>query len=999
MTQHSAAQLRQLFLDYFKGHGHAIVKSSPLVPANDPTLMFTNAGMVQFKDVFVGAESRPYKRATTVQKCMRVSGKHNDLEAVGRTARHHTFFEMLGNFSFGDYFKEQAITMAWDLLTKQLGLNKDTLWITIFGGAANIPADSEARALWRKISGLPDARILDKGMSDNFWSMGDVGPCGPCTEIHVDQGGPSAPTEADFDNGRVVEIWNNVFMQFERHADGRMVPLPAPSVDTGMGLERLAAVVQGETSNYHSDLFGPILSAISEAAGKAYTRSDSEDDVSMRVIADHARATAFLVADGVQPANDGRGYVMRRIMRRAIRHGRRLGFDDLFFHRICDVVVGTMSPAYPELREAKSLIDKVAQLEEEGFRRTLDTGLKILGDEIDTVKGQGHTILPGATVFKLYDTYGFPKDLTEVIAGEHGLGLDDAGFETHMEAQKERSRGVDVGSAAVAAIYKKLAQKLPASDFVGYPHEDEPIASRPGVWRQRQSGDATYLETQVKVVALVEGDHEVSQAGPGLVEVVLQPTPFYGESGGQAGDRGVIVTDAGLLVEVTDTQKPVETVSVAKGRLVRGTLKVGDTVWAGYDAQQRKETRAHHSATHLLHGSLRQVLGEHVKQAGSFVDAQHLRFDFAHFAAPTFDELHAIEADANARVAHDDAVVTEELDFEAARAKGAIALFGEKYGDHVRVISMGRSVELCGGTHARRTSDLGMVLITREEAVQSGVRRIEAEVGQAARRTTQRFHARLTQAAALLRDGETSLEGSQDSEAGGILQAIARAHRQHVAQRAEVQAAGQTPIVFEAAQHGVQAPALSPGFGAAEARALRDVWQGLVQLVNGRAADAAAIVERFGKHDAGHILAGFAALQATNRDNEKLLNDARRSQLGGQADDLLQQARDVGGIRVLTSRLDGVDGAALRQLADDLRAKLGSGIVCLGAATEGKAALLVAVTRDLTARFAAGQLIKEMAPLIGGRGGGKPDFAQAGGTQPEGLDAAFTKLNALLTAG
>ena len=999
MTQHSAPQLRQFFLDFFKGHGHTIVKSSPLVPANDPTLMFTNAGMVQFKELFVGAETRAYKRATTCQKCMRVSGKHNDLEEVGRTARHHTFFEMLGNFSFGDYFKEQAITMAWDLITRQLGLNKDKLWVTIFGGTEAVPADEEARLLWQKISGLPASRILAKGAKDNFWAMGDVGPCGPCTEIHYDQGGPTQPTDDDFENGRVVEIWNNVFMQFERHADGRLVPLPAPSVDTGMGLERLAALVQGQSSNYHSDLFTPILQAIEDAAGKPYQRSPSEDDVSMRVIADHARATSFLVADGVQPSNEGRGYVMRRIMRRAIRHGRRLGFEQAFLHRICAVVVDSMGAAYPELHDVKELIAKVTQTEEEGFRRTLDTGLRILGDEMATVKQQGHRQLPGDVVFKLYDTYGFPKDLTEVIATEQALSIDEAGFDAAMEAQKERSRGGDVGSHAVPTIYRQLAQKLKPSEFVGYPHEDTPLGERPGVWRKRPHGAATYLETPCQIVALVQDGVEVQKVTQGAVEIILQPTPFYGESGGQAGDAGVIVQHDGdtLLCEVSETQKPVDTLTVQHSRLHQGVLRVGDTVWAGYDAAVRKETRAHHSATHILHGALRHVLGPHVKQAGSMVDSTHLRFDYAHFAALSWDELHAIETDANLRITGNHPITTEELGFDAAKEKGAIALFGEKYGDIVRVITMGKSVEFCGGTHARNTGDLGLLLMVREEAVQSGVRRIEAQVGQAAQHTLQRFQARLHAAVGILKTG-APLPASlaADPDAAPILQTLLRARQQYDALQIEVAASGAQAVTCDMSaltltEHPHTAPYTLP-----QARTLRDTWQGLVQLANARAADAPAIAQRYGKADTQHILATVAALFAANRDNERQASLTKRSNLTAQVGDLLDAVRTIGRVPVLTHRFDGVDAEALRQLADDLRSKLGSGVLCLACENDGKATLLIAVTKDLTARISAGQLIKHLAPLIGGRGGGKPELAQAGGTNPAGLDEAFRTLDGLL---
>ena len=713
-----SAQTRRAFLDYFAKNGHQEVKSSPLVPQGDATLMFTNAGMVQFKDVFTGQDKRPYNRATTAQKCMRVSGKHNDLEAVGRTTRHHTLFEMLGNFSFGDYFKEQAITYAWDLSVRQLGLDPSKIWVTYYKGAPGVPADDEARTLWRKISGLPEERIIAMG-EDNFWAMGDSGPCGPCTEIYFDTG--SGPvTLDDFENGRIIEFWNNVFMQFDRQ-NGVLTPLPKPSVDTGMGLERLCMLLQGVTSNYHTDLFMPILDEVSAAVGKRYTKADTEDDVSMRVIADHARATAFLVADGVQPSNEGRGYVLRRIMRRAIRHGKRLGFADVFFEKSCMKVVELMGEAYPELVSAKTLIGKVADLEERNFRRTLDTGLRLLDDAIADTKGKQ---IAGDTVFKLYDTYGFPKDLTDVIARERGFTIDDAGFEKAMTAQQERSRAGDLGVAGVAGIYKDLRQKLGATTFVGYAND-------------------TATST---VKALIQNGAEVQSVTSGAFEVVLEPTPLDGESGGQVGDTGVIEG----IAAITDTQKPADGLYVSHGTITRGALKVGDSVKVGLDQKRRKEIRAHHSATHLLHGSLRQVLGDHVKQAGSLVDDAHLRFDYSHFEAPTVEQMRKVEDDANARVAANYDVVTEVLPFEEGRKKGAMMLFGEKYGDVVRVVTMGASVEFCGGTHAARTGDLGMVLVTGEEAVSSGVRRIQAESGEAAYATTKATHQRLSVAADLL---------------------------------------------------------------------------------------------------------------------------------------------------------------------------------------------------------------------------------------------------------
>jgi alanyl-tRNA synthetase len=962
--------LRQQFLGFFERHGHTQVKSSPLIPQGDPTLMFVNAGMVQFKDVFTGEEKRSYKRATTCQKCLRVSGKHNDLEEVGRTARHHTFFEMLGNFSFGDYFKEQAIVLAWDFMSKEVGLKASRLWFTVFGGAPGIPADQEARQLWKKVTGCSEHRIIDMGMKENFWQMGDTGPCGPCTEIHydlVDDG--SEPSLQDFETGRVVEIWNNVFMQFNRH-DGILDPLPAPSVDTGMGLERLTAVVQGELSNYHTPLFMPLLEFVADKVGKKYAQSASDDDVSMRVIADHARAAAHLISDGVQPSNEGRGYVLRRLMRRAIRHGKRLGFNELFFAQVCSVVVQQMQSAYPELREAQLLIDKVATLEEENFRRTLESGLSLLND---AVKQTANKTLAGELVFKLYDTYGFPKDLTEVIAHEHRLQVDEAGFDKAMQAQKERSRQGDVGNVAVASVYKGLAQKLGAIKFTGYTHEDAPLSDREGVWRLQD----TYLQNQTTIVALLQHGVEVQDVVSGEVEVVINPTPFYGESGGQVGDKGLIVAD-GLKVEVVDTIKPVENLTVSRGRLLQGRLQVGQTVWAGYHPQIRKETRAHHSATHLLHASLRQVLGEHVKQAGSLVDPHHLRFDYAHFEAPQKDQMRAIEQDANARIAAASEVVTEVMPFAQAKQKGAIALFGEKYGDTVRVLTMGTSVEFCGGTHARNTRDIDLLLVTGEEAVSSGVRRIEAECSQTARQHTQRDAHYLEQAAALLR-GESVPFDNQ-----AILQAVAKAVAQYQEQAEKLHLPHKT-------MH-VQAPKLSAHFDYQEARLIRDIWLGFVQLANARATDVDQIVAQFA--DPTGLLKAFADLQKARRDNERRLAEAERGNVVQIAKRYATALRQIAGVPALT--LEVPSGTALKDLADALRQIIGSCLLCLATKEDTKVSLLIAVTPDLTARFNAGTMVKTLAPCIDGRGGGKAEMAQAGGNKPEGLEQAFKEFEKLI---
>ncbi len=981
-----AAALRDLFLDYFRRYGHTVVKSSPLVPANDPTLMFTNAGMVQFKDVFVGAETRPYTRATTAQKCMRVSGKHNDLEEVGFTARHHTFFEMLGNFSFGDYFKDVAIELAWRFITREVGLDPKRLWLTVFAGEGTLKPDHEAAALWRKVSGLSDSRILRLGMHDNFWAMGEVGPCGPCTEVHYDLGGKGEPTAEDFAQGRVIEIWNNVFMQFERHKDGRLTPLPKPSVDTGMGLERLAAVVQGELSNYHTDLFAPILARIEECAGTRYRRTDNPADVSMRVIADHARAAAFLVADGVQPSNEGRGYVMRRIMRRAIRHAKKLGIEKPFFARVCAGVVETMAPAYPELAESRALIEKVADSEEQTFRRTLDQGLTLLAEAIARAKASG--VLAGSEVFKLYDTYGFPPDLTAIIAQEHGLRVDQDAFERDMAGQRERSRGSEVGEQAVATVYKSLRGRLGELSFVGYVHEDEPLSARPGHWRLRRTDGPSYLEVETTVRALLAEGAEVESASANVVEVVLDPTPFYGESGGQVGDRGVIVDDQGLAVEVMDVQKPVDGLTVARARILSGSIRVGQRLWAGYVPEIRKETRAHHSATHLLHAALRKVLGEHVKQAGSLVDPDHLRFDYAHFEAPAPAQRKAIEDDVNARIQRNDAVETAVLPFDEAKRRGALAFFGDKYGDVVRVVSMGTSVEFCGGTHAQRTGDMGMLLLGREEAIASGVRRIEAEVGAAARRRALETHAKIEQVAAMLRG-----EAPQAPAGESVLQFVAKLVREHRAQGAALRQHGIEPTRAELGDFRV--PVLPTGFGFDDARRVRDVWASIVALASARGNEAAAVAQEAAPHDTG-VVAALCALMNAHREDERRLADALRRARTDSAGDWVKLAQEVAGVRLLAHRVDGADGKALREMADALRDKLGSGVVVLAGLTQGKVSLLVAVTRDLVGRYEAGALIQKLAPLVGGRGGGKAELAQAGGSKPEGIDLALATAKELL---
>ncbi|OGQ84183.1 MAG: hypothetical protein A2289_10660 [Deltaproteobacteria bacterium RIFOXYA12_FULL_58_15] len=989
----SSKAIRQHFIDFFAGHGHAVVKSSSLVPANDPTLMFTNAGMVQFKDVFVGAEKRPYNRATSSQKCMRVAGKHNDLGEVGRTARHHTLFEMLGNFSFGDYFKEEAIKLAWEFVTKEIGLAPNRLWVTVFGGEGDLGPDDEARDLWRKISGLSDERILGMGAKDNFWAMGPTGPCGPCTEIHYDQGGDGEPTPEDFETGRVMEIWNNVFMQYERKSADEMVLLPKPSVDTGMGLERLTALLQGKSSNYHTDLFQPIIDVVAETVGKPYCGGDSDNDVSMRVIADHARATAFLVADGVQPSNTARGYVMRRIMRRAVRHGKKLGFEnELFLHHACAKVVEIMGDVFEELGDSQSLISLVAQTEEKGFRRTIDTGLKLLNARIAQTQKNGGKVVTGEDTFTLKDTYGFPPDLTEVIAEENGLGVDLDGFEKLVKKQKEGSKGSKVGTTAVADVYKALSQRLGSVEFIGYPHEDEPLESRTGHWRKRDADGTHYIEAHATIRAIVQGGVEVDKADAGEVALVVDPTPFYGESGGQVGDSGMIVND-NLVIEVVDVKRPIEGLTVCHCRILDGTLSLGDKVWAGYEPDVRKLTRAHHSATHLLHASLRGVLGDHVKQQGSLVDPEHLRFDYAQFEAPTWAQLRAVEDDANNRIAEANEVITEVLPFDVAKKKGAMALFGEKYGDVVRVLTMGTSIEFCGGTHAKSTADIDMLLITNEEAVASGVRRIEAEVGNPARQRALRLAGWLGRLESMLQHPDQP-QADNDQP---TLRTIAKKIRQNNQLVQELGELNIEPTPFVVGD--VEAPCLKEGFTASAAQTVRDCWHATVQISNARSTEVDAIAERFRGVDTGGILTALAALEKTNRDNEKKLDNAKLSQLTDAAGDLLARAKDVSGVRVIATRVDGIGGKELRELADKLRDRMQSGILCLGGRDLDKATLLIAVTTDLTKRFQAGKLVKDLAPIIGGRGGGKPELAQAGGSQPDDLEKLFEQLSSIVADG
>ncbi|CBL44701.1 Alanyl-tRNA synthetase [gamma proteobacterium HdN1] len=864
------SEIRKAFLDYFAVNGHQIVPSSSLIPGNDPTLLFTNAGMVQFKDVFLGRDARDYRRATTSQRCVRAGGKHNDLENVGYTARHHTFFEMLGNFSFGDYFKPDAIRFAWEFLTGErwLKLPKEKLWVTVYA------TDDEAYDIWTQQVGVPVDRVVrigdNKGApyaSDNFWQMGDTGPCGPCTEIFYDHGeeifgGP--PGSKDEDGDRYIEIWNIVFMQFDRHPDGTLNPLPKPSVDTGMGLERIAAVLQHVHSNYEIDLFAHLLDAVAKVTG-----AKDLQDKSLRVVADHIRACAFLIADGVVPSNEGRGYVLRRIMRRAIRHGNKLGAQEPFFYKLVAALAAEMGDAYPELRKLQAQIEKTILQEEEQFARTLDQGLRILEQELTAHQ---LTEIPGDLVFKLYDTYGFPADLTADIARERDLSLDMGGFEQRMAAQKERS------------------QK--SSQFAGNYHDALDIST--------QTVFSGYSDTsgQAKVEALFFQGKPVSSVSAGQdAIVVLDQTPFYAESGGQVGDVGLI-RKAGACFEVADTHKQ-GGAHLHHGVLVSGQISVGDVVEAEVNAELRQAIRLNHSATHLLHAALRQVLGEHVHQKGSMVTAGRLRFDFSNPSALSPAELEQIERIVNDQVRGNSEIITEIMPIDQARAKGAMALFGEKYEDEVRVLTMGTdcfSVELCGGTHARRTGDIGLFQLISEGGVAAGVRRIEAVTGAAA------------------------------------LALITNRHQQLVA--------------------------------------ISSAVKGNDENVVGK---VTALVER---------------VRQLEKELEK--QSAQRASRAGE--EIISQSFELAGVKVLAAVLENQDTKALREMCDKLRDKLGDAIVVLGASQEGKVNLVAGVSKTLSSKVKAGDLVNHVASQVGGKGGGRPDMATAGGSQPENLGLAIASV-------
>ena len=870
----STAEIRQAFLDFFHSKGHQVVASSSLVPHNDPTLLFTNAGMNQFKDVFLGLDKRNYSRATTSQRCVRAGGKHNDLENVGYTARHHTFFEMLGNFSFGDYFKHDAIQFAWELLTseKWFALPKERLWVTVY------ESDDEAYEIWEKEVGIPRERIIrigdNKGApyaSDNFWQMGDTGPCGPCTEIFYDHGdhiwgGPPGSPEEDGD--RYIEIWNIVFMQFNRQADGTMEPLPKPSVDTGMGLERIAAVLQHVNSNYDIDLFRTLIQAVAKVTG-----ATDLSNKSLRVIADHIRSCAFLIADGVMPSNENRGYVLRRIIRRAVRHGNMLGAKETFFYKLVGPLIDVMGSAGEDLKRQQAQVEQVLKTEEEQFARTLERGLALLDEELAKLSGD---TLDGETAFRLYDTYGFPVDLTADVCRERNIKVDEAGFEAGMEEQRRRARE----ASGFGADYNAMIRVDSASEFKGYDH----------------------LELNGKVTALFVDGKAVDAINAGQeAVVVLDQTPFYAESGGQVGDKGEL-KGANFSFAVEDTQKYGQAIGHI-GKLAAGSLKVGDAVQADVDEARRARIRLNHSATHLMHAALRQVLGTHVSQKGSLVNDKVLRFDFSHNEAMKPEEIRAVEDLVNAQIRRNLPIETNIMDLEAAKAKGAMALFGEKYDERVRVLSMGDfSTELCGGTHASRTGDIGLFRIISESGTAAGVRRIEAVTGEGAIATVHADSDRLSEVAHLLKGDSNNL-----------------------------------------------------------ADKVRSVLERTRQL-------------------------------------EKELQQLKEQAAAQESANLSSKAIDVNGVKLLVSELSGVEPKMLRTMVDDLKNQLGSTIIVLATVAEGKVSLIAGVSKDVTDRVKAGELIGMVAQQVGGKGGGRPDMAQAGGTDAAALPAALASVKGWVSA-
>ena len=869
-----ASELRKLFLDYFAKRGHKVVPSSSLVPKNDPTLLFTNAGMVQFKGVFLGEDPRDYKRAVTSQKCVRAGGKHNDLENVGHTARHHTFFEMLGNFSFGDYFKKEAIEFAWEFLTKEVKLPKDKLWATVYKD------DDEAFELWRTVVGLPAERIVRLGEKDNFWSMGDTGPCGPCSEIIIDQGPemscgkPGCAVGCDCD--RYLEIWNLVFMQYNRDETGKLTPLPKPSIDTGMGLERLSAVCQNVRSNFETDLFQPIIKQIAALAGVPYHK-DAQTDISYQVCADHLRAMTFLINDGVLPSNEGRGYVLRRILRRASRYGKLIGINKPFLYKLTGAVVDEMKGAYPDLPDSREHVAKVVLLEEERFAITLDSGLALLNETVAKLKAANKIMIPGEVLFKLYDTFGFPLDLVTDMARDMHFELDEEGYRRSMQEQREKARAAWAGSGEekVKPVYKEVLAGIKKPVFTGY----------------------DTLEGTASIVAIIKGDKKVSEAREGdAVEIVLDQTPFYAASGGQVGDKGELLGEASKFL-VEDTVKPVEGLIVHKGTVRKGFFTSGDAVLAKVEAEDRADIARHHTVTHILHATLRSVLGEHVKQAGSLVAPDRFRFDFTHYTGLTEREKERVEELVTERILENHPVETKVMDIDQAIAAGAMALFDEKYGDKVRVVSVKDvSMELCGGTHTSASGDIGSFKLLSETGIAAGVRRIEGLAGRRAYREVRNEEKNLQEIARMLKASDPDIVGRVE------------------------------------------------------------------KLMN------------------------------QLRDTEKELDRLKHKMQSSQAGDIIGEAKDIKGVRVLARRVENMDQKDLRDFGDKLRDKLGSGILALGSAKDDRVSLIVMVSKDLVPRFHAGNLVKELAPILGGTGGGKPDMAQAGGKDPGKLDEAINAL-------
>jgi alanyl-tRNA synthetase len=866
------SEIRKTFLDFFASKGHLVVPSSSLLPADDPTLLFTNAGMVQFKSVFLGQEQRPYTRAATSQKCVRAGGKHNDLENVGHTARHHTFFEMLGNFSFGDYFKRDAIAYAWELLTGRFRLPKERLWATVYQD------DDEAAALWVELTGIPAERVVRLGAKDNFWQMGDTGPCGPCSEIIFDQGSAVGCGRPDCAVGcecdRYLEIWNLVFMQYDRDKSGTLNPLPKPSIDTGMGLERLAAVLQGKHNNFDSDLFAPIIASICRFSHKEYEK-ESTTDTAIRVIADHIRAITFLLSEGLTPSNEGRGYVLRRIIRRASRYAKFLDIDEPVLFKLCDSVVEAMSDAYPELGEEMPRIRQMLRMEEERFNKTLEQGLSLLNAIIRDVKASRGDTIDGEALFRLYDTYGFPLDIARDVAAENGLGIDEAGFHREMEMQKSKARASWAGEEAGAApVYGALLQEHGKSEFCGY----------------------ETMESGSTVLAVVENGKTVDELGAGRQgEVLLDITPFYAESGGQIGDTGELSSE-GMRAEVLDTKKPLEGLFIHKIRVAEGVLKAGSTVRCRVDREKRLATMRNHTATHLIHSALKEILGGHVKQAGSYVSPESLRFDFNHFSSLDEEAKEALEDAVNATILRNITVETTIQDTKKAMEYGVTALFGEKYGDEVRVVSIaGISAELCGGTHVRATGDIGLLKILSEGSVASGIRRIEAVTGEEAVRYFRNREKEL--------DKITEILKTSESPAERIKKLLAE---------------------------------------------MKELEREIEKFKGISAAESSAVI--------------------------------------------IGAAREVGGVKVVSHRVDGMDPKDLRVLADSVRDGLGSGVLLLASVKDDQAAMVAMVTKDLVKKFSAGNLLKKVAALAGGRGGGKPDIAQGGTKEIKMLDKALESL-------